>query len=37
MPNFDDFKLAIEAMSGGKNTVLFDDLGCRLSWFRSPK
>ncbi|MDO4305766.1 MAG: hypothetical protein Q4C77_02950 [Eubacteriales bacterium] len=26
MPNFDDFKLAIEAMSGGKNTVLFDDL-----------
>lgn len=25
MPNFDDFKLAIEAMSGGKNTVLFDD------------
>lgn len=27
MPNFDDFKLAIEAMSGGKNTVLFDDLG----------
>ena len=27
MPNFDDFKLAIEAMSGGKNTVLFDDRG----------
>ena len=26
MPNFDDFKLAIEAMSGGKNTVLFDDM-----------
>lgn len=26
MANFDDFKLAIEAMSGGKNTVLFDDL-----------
>ena len=26
MPNFDDFKLAIETMSGGKNTVLFDDL-----------
>ena len=25
MPNFDDFRLAIEAMSGGKNTVLFDD------------
>lgn len=27
MPNFDDFKLAIEAMTGGKNTVLFDDMG----------
>ena len=27
MPNFDDFKLAIEAMSGGKNTILFDDRG----------
>ena len=27
MPNFDDSKLAIEAMSGGKNTVLFDDRG----------
>lgn len=26
MPNFDDLKLAIEAMSGGKNTVLFDDM-----------
>ena len=26
MPNFDDFKLAIEAMTGGKNTVLFDDM-----------
>jgi hypothetical protein len=26
MPNFDDFKLAVEAMSGGKNTVLFDDV-----------
>lgn len=25
MSNFDDFKIAIEAMSGGKNTVLFDD------------
>ena len=25
MPNFDDFKLAIEQLSGGKNTVLFDD------------
>ena len=27
MPNFDDFKLAVEAMTGGKNTVLFDDMG----------
>jgi hypothetical protein len=26
MPNFDDFKLSIEAMSGGKNTVIFDDM-----------
>ena len=26
MANFDDFKLSIEAMSGGKNTVLFDDM-----------
>lgn len=27
MGNYDDFKLAIEAMSGGKNTVLLDDQG----------
>ena len=27
MPNFDDLKLSIEILSGGKNTVLFDDLG----------
>ena len=27
MNNFDDMKLAVEALSGGKNTVLFDDLG----------
>lgn len=26
MANFDDFKLSIEALSGGKNTVLFDDM-----------
>lgn len=25
MANFDDFKLAIEALSGGKNTVILDD------------
>ena len=27
MPNFDDLKLAVQAVSGGKNTVLFDDTG----------
>lgn len=27
MTNFDDLKLAVEAISGGKNTVLLDDLG----------
>ena len=27
MTNFDDFKLAVEALSGGKNTVRLDDLG----------
>ena len=27
MNNFDDMKFAVEALSGGKNTVLFDDLG----------
>lgn len=27
MSNFDNFKLAVEALSGGKNTVLFDDIG----------
>lgn len=26
MSNFDDMKLAVEALSGGKNTVLFDDI-----------
>lgn len=26
MANFDDFKLSIEAMSGGKNTVILDDM-----------
>ena len=25
MANFDDFKLAIEALSGGKNTIILDD------------
>lgn len=27
MANFDDMKLAVEAMTGGKNTVLLDDVG----------
>ena len=27
MTNFDDFKFAVEALSGGNNTVLLDDLG----------
>ena len=27
MSNFDDMKLAVEALSGGKNTVAFDDIG----------
>ena len=26
MANFDDMKLAVESLSGGKNTVLYDDL-----------
>ena len=27
MSNFDDLKLAVEALTGGKNTVLLDDVG----------
>lgn len=27
MANFDGFKLGVEALSGGKNTVIFDDMG----------
>ncbi|MBU5438277.1 hypothetical protein KQI42_09670 [Tissierella sp. MSJ-40] len=27
MTNFDDFKLSVEALSGGKNTVILDDIG----------
>lgn len=27
MTNFDDFKFAVEALSGGRNTVILDDLG----------
>lgn len=27
MANFDDFKIAVESLSGGKNTIILDDLG----------
>lgn len=27
MANFDDFRLAVEALSGGKNTVILDEAG----------
>lgn len=27
MGNFDDFKLSVEALTGGKNTVILDDIG----------
>ncbi len=37
MNNFDDMKLAVEALSGGKNTVLFDDLGMPSIMVRIPK
>ena len=26
MANFDDMKLAVEALTGGKNTVIMDDM-----------
>lgn len=35
--NFDAIKLAIEAATGGKNTVLFDDLGNPSIMVRIPK
>lgn len=37
MSNFDDMKLAVEALSGGKNTVLFDDLGMPSIMVMIPK
>lgn len=37
MPDFDDLKLAVEALSGGKNTVLLDDLGMPSIMVRIPK
>ena len=35
--NFDAIKLAVEAATGGKNTVLFDDLGNPSIMVRIPK
>jgi hypothetical protein len=35
--NFDDLKLAVEALSGGKNTVLFDDKGMPSIMVRIPR
>jgi len=35
--NFDDLKLSVEALSGGKNTVLFDDKGMPSIMARIPK
>lgn len=37
MSNFDDLRLAVEALSGGKNTVIFDDLGMPSIMVRIPK
>ncbi len=36
MSNFDDMKLAVEALSGGKNTVKFDDMGLPSILVRIP-
>ncbi len=35
--NFDDFKLAVEALSGGKNTVILDDIGMPSVMVQIPK
>lgn len=35
--NFDDFKLAVEALSGGKNTVILDEVGMPSVMVRIPK
>lgn len=37
MQNFDDLKLSVEALSGGKNTVMFDDLGMPSIMVAIPK
>lgn len=36
MSNFDDMKLSVEALSGGKNTVILDDLGLPSIMVRIP-
>lgn len=37
MHNFDDYKLAVESITGGKNTVLFDDVGMPSVMVAIPK
>ncbi|XJZ25936.1 SUMF1/EgtB/PvdO family nonheme iron enzyme [Bacillota bacterium Lsc_1132] len=37
MAQFDDMKLSVEALSGGKNTVLLDDMGMPSIMVRIPK
>lgn len=37
MANFDDFKLSVEALSGGTNTVVLDDVGMPSVMFVMPK
>ncbi|MEG1562165.1 MAG: hypothetical protein RR365_00730 [Bacteroides sp.] len=37
MSNFDDFKLSVEALSGGSNTVVLDDVGMPSVMFVMPK
>jgi len=37
MGNFDDFKLSVEALSGGTNTVVLDDVGMPSVMFVMPK
>ena len=37
MSNFDDFKLSVEALSGGSNTVKLDDIGMPSVMFVLPK
>lgn len=37
MANFDDFKVAVESLSGGKNTIVLDDLGMPSVMVMFPK